>query len=163
MILAVAILAGAAPARAEVRADVEAGDKARHGGAFKEAAGLYTQAIRSGHIDGAALKINPGLAEALNGRGLVFAQKGHWIYQAALLYLGKASPKQVLDAARKGDPHKRREREAEAYFYIGQYYLVNGDEKAAAGYFRKVVDTGITRFYEYTGAEVELRRLARAR
>ena len=90
-------------------------------------------------------------------------KKGHWIYKAALLYLGKATPEQVLDAARKGNPHKRREREAEAYFYIGQYYLVNGDEKAAAGYFRKVVDTGITRFYEYTGAEVELRRLARAR
>ena len=52
---------------------------------------------------------------------------------------------------------------AEAYLYIGQYYLVNGDEKAAAGYFRKVVDTQITRFYEYTGAEVELRRLTRAR
>ena len=246
VILAVSILAGAAPARAEVRADVEAGDKARHGGAFTEAAGLYTQAIRSGHIDGAALagayvkrgdtyrdqglydqaisdfaaalKINPGHAEALNGRGLVFAKKGlydraiadygtalklkpdfafaynnlgrayfyqgnfseaaasfenrlkikprhvypmlwlylararmgqdpktelagymanvkkgHWIYKSALLYLGKATPEQVLDAARKGNPHKRREREAEAYFYNGQDYLVNGDEKAAAG------------------------------
>ena len=276
LILAVSILAWAAPVRAEVRADVEAGDKARHDGTFKEAAGLYTQAIRSGHIDGvalagayvkrgdtyrdqglydqaisdfaAALKITPGLAEALNGRGLVFAKKGlydraiadygatlklkpdfafaytnmgrayfyqgnfskaaasfedrlkikplhvypmlwlylararmsqdpktelagylahakkgHWIYKAALLYLGKATPEQVLDAARKGNPHKRREREAEAYFYIGQYYLVNGDEKAATGYFRKVVDTGITRFYEYTGAEVELRRLVRTR
>ena len=104
LILAVSILAVAAPARAEVRADMEAGDKARHGGAFKEAVGLYTQAIRSGHFDGAALagayvkrggthwdrglcdqaisdfaaalKINPGLAEALNGRRLVFAKKG---------------------------------------------------------------------------------------
>lgn len=276
LILAVSILAGAAPARAEVRADVEAGDKARHDGAFEEAARLYTQAIRSGHIDGAALagayvkrgetyrdqgiydqaisdfaaalKINPGLAEALNGRALVFAKtglydraiadygaalelkpdfafaytnlgrayfyqgnfskaaasfedrlkikprhvypmlwlylararmgqdpkpelagymanmkKGHWIYEAAQLYLGKATPEQVLDAARKGNPHKKRERKAEADFYIGQYYLVNGNEKAAAGHFRKVIDTGITRFYEYTGAEVELRRLARAR
>ena len=52
---------------------------------------------------------------------------------------------------------------AEAYLYIGQYYFVNGDEKASAGYFRKVVDTQITRYYEYTGAEVELRRLTRAR
>jgi lipoprotein NlpI len=90
-------------------------------------------------------------------------RKGHWIYQAALLYLGKATPEQVLDAARKGNPHKRREREAEAYFYIGEYYLVNGDEKAAAGYLRKVIDTQITRFYEYTGAEVELQRLVGAR
>ncbi len=103
-----------------VAAAVEAGDKARHGGAFKEAAGLYTQVIRSGHIDGAALagayvkrggtyrdqglydqaisdfaaalKINPGLAEALNGRGLVFAKKGHWIYQAALSYSWESQP-----------------------------------------------------------------------
>jgi lipoprotein NlpI len=273
IILTAAVLAGAAPVRAEVRADVEAGDKARHGGALKEAVGLYTQAIGSGHIAGAALtgayvkrgetyrdqglydqaisdfsqalKIAPGLAEAFNGRGLVFAKKGlydravteygaalelkpdfafaytnlgrsyffqgnfskaaasfenrlkikprhvypmlwlylararmgenpkaqlagylanskkgHWIYQAALLYLGKATPQHVLAAARKGNPHKRREREAEAYFYIGQYLLVSGDEKAAAGYFQNVIDTGITRFYEYTGAQVELRRLA---
>lgn len=277
LILAVSILAGAAPVRAEIPADVKAGDKARHGGAFKEAAGLYTQAIGSGHLDGAALagayvkrgdtyrdqglydqaipdfvqalKITPGLAEALNGRGLVFAKKGlydraiadyaaaisikpglafahtnlgrayffqgnfskaaesfenrlkikplhvypmlwlslararmggknavkelagymakakkgHWIYQAGLLYLGKVTPEQVLSAARKGNPHKRREREAEAYFYIGQFALSVGDEKAAAGYFRKVIDTGITRFYEYTGAKVELRRMSRPR
>ncbi|NQU62600.1 MAG: tetratricopeptide repeat protein [Rhodospirillales bacterium] len=276
LILAVFLLAGAAPVQAKVRADVKAGDEARHGGAFKEAAGLYTQAIKSGHIDGAALaeayvkrgdtyrdqglydqaisdfakalKTNPDLAEALNGRGLVFAKKGlyglaiadyraalklkpdfafaytnlgrayfyqgnfsraaasfedrltikprhvypmlwlylararmgqdpkaelagylanakkgHWIYQAASLYLGKATPEQVLDAARKGNPPKRLQREAEAYFYVGQYYLVNGDKKTAAGYFRKVTATGITRFYEYTGAEVELRRLADAR
>ena len=55
LILAVLILTGAAPAHAEVRADVEAGDRARPGGPFKEAAGLYTQAIRSGHIDGGPL------------------------------------------------------------------------------------------------------------
>jgi lipoprotein NlpI len=276
MILAAAVLIGAAPVQANVRADVKAGDEARHDGAFAKAAGLYTQAIGSGHIDGAALagayvkrgdtyrdqglydqaiadfstalKITPGLAEAVNGRGLVFAKKGlydqaisnyaaaielkpdlafaytnlgrsyffqgnfskavasfedrlkikprhvypmlwlylararsggepmaelagyiagakkgHWIYMAAQLYLGKATPEQVLDAARNGNRHKLRERETEAYFYIGQYFLMNGDAKAAAGYFRNVIDLGISRFYEYTGAEVELRRMARAR
>jgi len=276
LIFVVSILAGAATAQAEDRANLKAGDEARHEGAFKEAVGLYTQAIRSGHIDGealaeayvkrgdtyrdqgqydrsiadfaAALKINPSLAEALNGRALVFAKKGlyelaisdygtalklkpdlafaytnlgrayfyqskfskaaesfenrlkikpphvypmlwlylararmgqdpktelagymktakkgHWIYNAALLYLEKATPQQVLDAARKGNPHKLREREAEAFFYVGQYYLVNGDEKTAVRYFLKVVDTGIARFYEYTGAQVELGRLANTR
>ncbi len=275
LIIAVSILAGAAPAQAEVRADVKAGDKALHDGAFSEAAGLYTQAIKSGHLDGAALtgvyvkrgdtyreqglydqatsdfstalKLNPKLAEALNGRALVFAKKGlydraisdygsalelkpdlafaytnmgrayyyqgeyskaaerfesrlkikpphvypmlwlylarartgqdpkaelagyfksakkgHWIYNAALLYLGKITPEQVLESARNGKRGERREREAEAYFYIGQYFLVSGDKKTAIAYFRKVIGTGVKRFYEYTGAEVELKRLAGA-
>ena len=273
VILAASGLALSAPASAEIKADVKAADKARHDGAFKKAVGLYTQAIKSGHVEGAALtgvyvkrgetyrdqglydqatsdfsaalKIDPNLAEALNGRALVFAKKGlydqaisdygsalklkpdlafaytnmgrtyyyqgeyskaaerfesrlkikpphvfpmlwlylararsgedpkaelagylksakkgHWIYNAALLYLGKATPEQVLASARKGDEDELREREAEAYFYIGQYFLVNGDEKTAADYFRKVIDTGITRFYEYTGAQVELQRMA---
>ena len=274
-ILAAAIFATATPVQAKIRADVEAGNKARHDGAFKKAVSLYTQAIKSGHVEGAALtgvylkrgdtyrdqglydqatsdfstalKLDPGSAEAFNGRALVFAKlgqydraiadyssalklkpdlafaytnmgrtyyykgefskaaerfesrlkikpphvfpmlwlylararsgqdpkaelagymksakKGHWIYEAAQLYLGKATPEQVLEAARKGERGELREREAEAYFYIGQYFLVNGDKKAATDYFRKVVGTGITRFYEFTGAEVELKRLAGA-
>jgi lipoprotein NlpI len=276
LFLAVAIFAAAAPAGAKTRADLKAGNEARHGGAFEKAVGLYTLAIKSGHLEGpalagayvkrgdtyrdqarydraiadfaTALNIDPGQAEALNGRALVFSQqgrydqaitdyraalklkpdfafaytalgrayffkgdfalaavsfkdrlkikprhvfpmlwlflararsggdakpelagyladakKGFWIYQAALLYMGKASPQQVLDAAGKGEPEERRQRGAEANFYIGQYFLINGNNEAAARYFKKVVDTGITRFYEYTGAEVELRRMARAR
>ena len=96
-------------------------------------------------------------------RDMAKAGRGHWIYQAGLLYLGKVTPEQVLSAARKGNPHKRREREAEAYFYIGQFALSSGDLKAATGYFQNVIDTGITRFYEYTGAKVELRRMPRPR
>jgi lipoprotein NlpI len=276
LMVAAAIFVAAAPVGAEIRADVEAGDEARHRGAFEKAVGLYTAAIQSGHLDGAALagayakrgdtyrdqarydraiadfaaalKIDPGLAEAHNGRALVFSQQGlydraivdyraalklkpdfafaytalgrayfykgefskaaasfkdrlkikprhifpmlwlylararsggdakpelagyladakkdFWIYQAALLYMGKATPQQVLDAAGKGEPEERRQRGAEANFYIGQYFLINGNSEAATRYFKKVVDTGITRFYEYTGAEVELRRMARAR
>ena len=147
LILAVSVLAGAAPARAEVRADVEAGDKARHGGAFKEAAGLYTQAIRSGHIDGAALagayvkrggtyrdqglydqaisdfaaalKIDPGLAVALNGRGLVFAKKG--LYDRAIADYGTAL--------------KLKPDFAFAYNNLGRAYFYQGNFSEAAASF----------------------------
>ena len=75
-ILAVAIIAVGAEPRAEVRADMEAGDKARHGSAFKEVVGLYTQAIRSGHFDGAAL------AGAYVKRGNTYRDQG--LYDQAI-------------------------------------------------------------------------------
>ncbi len=43
------------------------------------------------------------------------------------------------------------------YFYVGEKYLLHGDEKQARSYFQKVVDTDVVEFIEYAAAK---RRLA---
>lgn len=113
---------------------------------------LYLARQRSGASGAAELAAN------------VSGQKGkHWIRTVAALYLGKTSAEKMLAAARHGDPKKRREREAEAFFYLGQQRLLAGDSKAAAKYFRSTLATGLVGFYEYTGAKVELQRMGIAR
>lgn len=109
---------------------------------------LYLARARMG-ADGAA-----ELAAATAG------QDGkHWINSVVSLYLGRAGPEAVLAAAADPDPRERREKEAEAFFYIGQYYLLKGERETAARYFRATMDTGLKSFYEYTGAQVELQRM----
>lgn len=83
----------------------------------------------------------------------------HWIYQVALFYLGEAIPDRVLEAARR-DPEHRREREAEAYFYMGAYFLLRGQRRRAEEYFRATLASGLKNFYEYTAAKIELGRRA---
>ena len=81
-----------------------------------------------------------------------------WPGPVVLLFLGKTTPQQVLAAAKHSDQRKQREQEREAFFYVGQYYLLRGDRGESARLFRKALDTGITGFYEYDGAKVELER-----
>jgi transglutaminase-like putative cysteine protease/lipoprotein NlpI len=48
---------------------------------------------------------------------------------------------------------------AEAYFYIGQYYLLQGDKPKAIDYFKKTREKGITMYVEHLGAGIELQQL----
>lgn len=101
---------------------------------------------------------NGKLELAANTAGL----KGdHWVGAVVSFYLGTASRKDVLAAAENDDAKKQREQQAEAYFYLGQERLLAGDGKAAAEDFRATLASGLVGFYEYTGAEVELRRMAK--
>lgn len=109
---------------------------------------LYLARERMGGAGGAEL--------AANTAGL---KGGHWIGAVVAFYLGKASREDVLAAARDDDANKQREQEVEANFYLGQERLLAGDEKTAAKYFRAALATGLVGLYEYTGAEMELRRM----
>lgn len=109
---------------------------------------LYLARARMG-VDGTA-----ELAAATAGRDGKF-----WINSVVSLYLGRAGPDAVLAAAADSDPKERQEKKAEASFYIGQYYLLKGERESAARYFRATIDTGLKSFYEYTGAQVELKRM----
>ncbi len=82
-----------------------------------------------------------------------------WPGPVVSMFLGEVAPQQVLAAAKHPDERKQRERECEAFFYIGQYHLLQGNKGEAAKLFRKALDTGITHFVEYIGAKAELERL----
>lgn len=61
---------------------------------------------------------------------------------------------------REGDPADRDERLCEAYFYIGQQLLAEGNKEAAANYFRLAAGTNIFEFVEHNFALYELQQLA---
>ncbi len=54
----------------------------------------------------------------------------------------------------------RRPLLCEAYFYVGEYLLLQGRRDEAVTMFRRALDTGVTKFLEYTGAKVELERIS---
>lgn len=82
-----------------------------------------------------------------------------WPEPVYRFFLGKIGERQLLVAARDPEPQRQREKECEAYYYIGQKHLFDGRKARAEAMFQKVVDTGITNFVEYLGAEAELARM----
>ena len=56
---------------------------------------------------------------------------------------------------------EQREQSCEAFFYVGQYHLLNGNEDDAVAMFRQAVETEIRQFVEYEAAALELTKLGR--
>ncbi len=75
------------------------------------------------------------------------------------LYLGGTTAERVLATVPAGGDTAARERACEAYFYVGYYYLLNGDNGRAAELFQRALDTQVPYFNEYRSAEAELWRL----
>lgn len=85
----------------------------------------------------------------------------YWPGPVASLYLGKATIEDVVLAAKDPflDDDTQREQACEAYFYAGQYALLQGDKAEAIRLFRAAVETGVTNFIEYDAARLALERL----
>jgi lipoprotein NlpI len=73
--------------------------------------------------------------------------------------LGKASIDSVIGSASTGAGAP--ERLCEAYYYIGEKYLADGDRKRAREFFQKSVDQGVTEFIEDNSARNRLDSLSR--
>ena len=114
---------------------------------------LYLAKARGGDPDKEMLKTS---ASQLN-----LAQ---WPGPVVSLLLGQSAPQGVINAAQDPDPRVQRERLCEAYFYIGEYLLIEGqnaEQKAeATRMFHAAVETNITSLFEYASAKAELKRLA---
>lgn len=82
-----------------------------------------------------------------------------WPGPVILFYLGKNSSEEVLKLAKNPDPKKQQENLCEAYFYLGQHFLIKGNKEQAINMFRLCLDTGINDFTEYNSAKEELKRL----
>ena len=94
---------------------------------------------RSGPVRAADMKIWPGVIVSY--------------------YQGRRSAADVLKAAKDAEPQRQKEKESVAFFFLGQYKLLQGDEDGAADYFRKTVAVGVTTFRQYGAARRELRAL----
>ena len=82
-----------------------------------------------------------------------------WPGPVVKLFLGQVGPRDVMASLEGLSGDKLREQQCEALFYLGQYFIIEGDPETATTLFRQSLDTGITNFIEYTGAKAELERL----
>jgi lipoprotein NlpI len=85
-----------------------------------------------------------------------------WPGAVVKLYLGSITPDAVLQAAKDADAESESEGVllCEAYFYLGEYALLQGQRLKAARLFRQAVATNASTLFEYLAAQGELRRLA---
>ncbi len=85
----------------------------------------------------------------------------YWPGPVISLFLGKTTPKKELAATR--DPFlpklARLDQACEAYFYVGQYFLLRGERDEAVRLFREALATNAKDFIEYDAAKAELERL----
>jgi lipoprotein NlpI len=114
------------------------------------AIGLYLAKARVGDAD----------RDGLAGQAKVF-NLARWPGPVIALYVGQLAPEALLEAARDPDPVTQRERQCEAYFYVGEELLLRGQREAAARMLQAAVSTGVTSLFEYASARAELRRLGR--
>jgi lipoprotein NlpI len=109
---------------------------------------LYLAASRAGQNSQADLETNAAKLNLTN-----------WPGPVVQLYLGKITSAEFLTAATISDAKKNREQHCEAYFYLGEQALIAGRRIEARRLFQQSIDTGVTNFDEYDGAQTELKRL----
>jgi len=84
---------------------------------------------------------------------------GQWPYPIIQVFLREISPDAALGAAASPIPEDDLMRKCEAYFYIGEQYLIEGDAEQASAAFQAAVATQVSDFLEFDWAARELERL----
>jgi lipoprotein NlpI len=69
------------------------------------------------------------------------------------LYRGEITAESVLRALKSKNRKSDAGLRCEAFFYLGQYYLLNNKTKQARQLFKNVVSTGVTQYLEYEYAK----------
>lgn len=84
---------------------------------------------------------------------------GSWSGDLIKFYLGKITERELVKAieSAKVPVSVKRERECEAFFYIGSQKALKRQTKAAAEYFTRAKKTQTVWIFEYTAATLELR------
>lgn len=86
--------------------------------------------------------------------------QGAWPRPALALLAGRTSPEQVLEQAMRKEGDERELAQAEAWFYVGEYWLLQAQPEKAKDAFEKARAKGIIHYIEHIAAGLELRRLA---
>ncbi len=82
-----------------------------------------------------------------------------WPGPIARFMLGKQTESELLKAAGHKDKTRELPQLCEAYFFIGQRYLLRNDRKQALEFFEKSIETDIKMYREYGYAKIETERL----
>lgn len=83
-------------------------------------------------------------------------QDRSWPYPVGELLLGKMTPEQLINAANSQDKGVREDQYCEAYFYLGQKYLLDKNQEKAKESFQKSLDQGVMPFVESNFSLYEL-------
>jgi lipoprotein NlpI len=118
---------------------------------------IYSQLwlfVTSGHrgtnpFDAITHDIDPDLLEQWPGVLLQF-------------YLGKKSEAQVLEHFVNDPIQSRLEKSCEASYYIGEYYLINGQVDRALEYFKKAIATGLSEFLAFRNSKSHIKILGKS-
>jgi tetratricopeptide (TPR) repeat protein len=107
------------------------------------------------YVAAARARQNPDDA-LLNAQGVDLVS---WPGPVLSLFLKKSDRNALLEEARDPDVEKEHDRLCEAHFFLAEYELLAGVEKAAEADFQEAVDTCRPTVVEYSAAAAELKRL----
>jgi len=85
--------------------------------------------------------------------------RGDWPRPALAVLAGKLSPDEMLKLLERRSGDERKVAAAEAYFYLGQYYMGRGDKAKAREFFEKTRRLNIVTHTEHAAAGFELQHL----
>jgi lipoprotein NlpI len=87
------------------------------------------------------------------------ADLSQWPGPAVMMLLGETKPEDMLSSAWSFDRKTELLQRCEAYFFLGQYRLLNGDPEQARAAFEVSAATGMTHYVEYSYSKLELSRM----
>lgn len=85
--------------------------------------------------------------------------KERWPGPVMFMLAGRMSPSELIAAAQDPVPRFDRNKRCEAFFFLGQHYLLQGRRDEAKAAFEATLATGVSEFVEYRYAKTELARL----
>jgi lipoprotein NlpI len=132
---------------------------------FARASGLEHDASAQAYTDlwavSAHQRAGKPLPADISERAAAHAH-GEWPWPALAMMTGKLSVDELLKVvnAQKGD--ELTTTQTEAYFYLGQHYMTQGNRSSAREAFEKVRSLGLIPYIEYISAAFELKDLGGA-
>ena len=87
------------------------------------------------------------------------ADPEQWPYPVYRMFLGTISLEDCVRLAGSTDAEAVKGNQCEAYFYIAEKLLADGEDEAARAYFEKCLGTQMTQFLEFRIAQHELERM----
>src|SRR5215467_8111701 len=96
-------------------------------------------------------RLGQPLPETLLARASA-ATRGEWPRPALAVLAGRLSPEEMLKLLERRSGDERKVAVAEAYFYLGQYYMGRGDKAKAREFFEKTRRLNIVTHTEHAAA-----------
>ena len=67
-----------------------------------------------------------------------FITDNDWDTMAIKMLIGEISPENLLISSKHENPKKEKEQKCRAYYFIGQFYLINDDKTKGKSYLMNI-------------------------